>query len=103
MRATPTASTHTLGAELERDRLERRVNRTTFAVAALRQRASEYRRELGSPPRQLRQVIADFEAQIEEMNGRLRGESVSKASVRAGDVVVVQGPNSSTARSPPSR
>jgi hypothetical protein len=69
---TPIAPPHTLGRELERNRLERRVSRTTFAIAALRQRASEYRRELGSPPRQLGQVIADFEAHIEEMNARLR-------------------------------
>jgi hypothetical protein len=72
MSAAPTASVLTLGMELERDRLERRVSQTTFATAALRRRANEYRRELGSPPRQLRQVIADFEAQIEEMNARLR-------------------------------
>jgi chromosome segregation ATPase len=82
MRATPTASTHTLGTELERNRLESRVSRTTFAIAALRQRASEYRRELGSPPRQLRQVIADFEAQIEEMNARLRDLAREPASTQ---------------------
>lgn len=82
MSATPTTSTHTLGTELERERLERRVRRTTFAIAALRQRASEYRRELGSPPRQLRQVIADFEAQIEEINARLRGLAREPASTQ---------------------
>ncbi len=65
-------STRSLGADLERDRLERRVIRMTLAIAALRQRASEYRRELGRPPGPLRHAIADFEEQIEAMNARLR-------------------------------
>jgi hypothetical protein len=69
---SPPASPRTLGAELERDRLNRRVSRTTVAIAALRQHASEHRRELGALPRPLRQAIADFEAQIEAMNARLR-------------------------------
>jgi hypothetical protein len=67
----PTAN-DTLGAELERDRLERRVRRMTVAIASLRERAGEHRRELRAPPRRLRQAIADFEAQIDAMNVRLR-------------------------------
>ncbi len=72
MSATPHTSTHTLGAELERDRLARRVRRLTVAVGVLRQREREYRREPRSPRRYLGQAIADFEAQIEAMNTRLR-------------------------------
>jgi hypothetical protein len=60
-----------LGAALERDRLERRARRMTFAVGSLRQRATERQRELGATPRHLYQIIADFEAQIEAMNARL--------------------------------
>jgi chromosome segregation ATPase len=82
MSVTPTAFTHTLGTDLERDRLERRVSRMTFAIASLRQRASEYRRELSSPPRQLRQIIADFEAQIEEINARLHDLAREPASAQ---------------------
>ncbi|HEV3390966.1 MAG TPA: hypothetical protein VG057_18230 [Solirubrobacteraceae bacterium] len=73
MRGYTTAftSTHTLGAELERER-EHRVGRVTVAIAALRQRASEHQRELGEPPTQIRQAIADFEAQLAAMYARLR-------------------------------
>ena len=68
--ALPT-STHTLGAVLERDRLERRVRRMTVTIGVLRQRTSD-RREPGARQRRLGQVIADFEAQIEAINTRLR-------------------------------
>jgi hypothetical protein len=64
--------TRSLGEDLERDRLEHRVTRVTVAIAALRERASEHRPGLGAPPRHLRHAIADFEAQIELMNARLR-------------------------------
>jgi hypothetical protein len=64
-------SVHTLGAELERYRLERRLGRATVAIALLRQRASDHRREPGALPRHVRQAIADFEAQIAAMNARL--------------------------------
>lgn len=64
-------SSHTLGAALERDRLERRVSRIAVAVAALRQRASEHRREPGTAPQPIGQAIADFEAQIAALNARL--------------------------------
>jgi hypothetical protein len=70
--ATRPSFTRSLGADLEHDRLERRVTRVTVATAVLRDRASEDRRELGAPPRHLRQALADFEAQIESMNARLR-------------------------------
>jgi hypothetical protein len=71
MHATQHAPTRSLGAALERDRLERRARRMTFAVGSLRQRATERQRELGATPRHLHQVIVDFEAQIETMNARL--------------------------------
>ena len=72
MSARRPTSTHTLGAELERERLEHRVGRVTVAIAALRQRASEHQRELGEPPTHIRQAIADFEAQLAAMYARLR-------------------------------
>jgi hypothetical protein len=67
----PPACTHTLGAELERDRLERRVRRLTVAIHVLRQRESENRRESGAPKRHLGRAVADFEAQVETMKTRL--------------------------------
>jgi hypothetical protein len=72
MTATRPTSTHSLGAKLERDRLERRVSRMTVAVGLLRQRTSERRRDPDGPPRHLRRVLTDFETQIEAMNARLR-------------------------------
>jgi hypothetical protein len=62
-------STRTLGAELQRDRLERRVRSMTVAIDSLLRYSSEPRRE---PPRHVRQVVADFDAQIAAMNARLR-------------------------------
>jgi len=79
--AQPVSTTRTLGADLERDRLERRVIRMTVAIAALRQRASGYRRELGGPPGPLRHAIADFEDQIEVMNARLRDLSPERTAI----------------------
>jgi hypothetical protein len=69
---TRSSSNHTLGATLERDRLEHRVGRIAVAVAVLRQRASERRRGTGSPPQHIGQTIADFETQIAALNARLR-------------------------------
>jgi hypothetical protein len=72
------SSAQSLGAELERDRLERRVARVTIAIAALRERERErererqHRREPGAPPKHVRLAIADFEAQMEAMTTRLR-------------------------------
>ena len=71
MSTTRPGFTRSLGTNHERDRLERRVTRVTVAIAALRDRASEHRPGLEAPPRDLRQAIADFEAQIELMNARL--------------------------------
>ena len=58
-----------------------RLRSSNLPRPSLRQRASEYRRELSSPPRQLRQVIADFEAQIDEINARLHDLAREPASV----------------------
>lgn len=68
----PASSPHTLGAALERDRLEHRVSRVAGVIAGLRQHETEHRRQLTEPPRHIRRAIADFEAQIAAMNARLR-------------------------------
>jgi hypothetical protein len=60
---------YTLGAALERDRLEHRVSRVTLAIAVLRRFGNEHR---GEPPRHIRQTIADFEAQTAAMKARLQ-------------------------------
>jgi hypothetical protein len=82
MSATPPTSTHTLGAELERDRLERRVRRMTVAIGGLRRRESENRREPGASQRHLGQAIADFEAQVEAMKTRLRDLGIDGPSIQ---------------------
>jgi hypothetical protein len=69
MSATRTGFAQTLGATLERDRLERRVSWMTVVVESLRRRASEHDR---AEPRRVRQAIADLEAQLAVMNARLR-------------------------------
>jgi hypothetical protein len=76
------ACTPTLGAELERDRLERRLRRATVAIAALHDRVSGHRPELGTASRRLRQTIADFEAQIEALSARLRDLGHDSASAQ---------------------
>ena len=80
--ALPT-STLTLGAVLERDRLERRARRIAVAIGVLRLRESEHRREPGAAERRLGQVIADFEAQIEAINRRLRELGTDGPSIQA--------------------
>jgi hypothetical protein len=82
MSATAPISTHTLGAELERDRLELRVGRITAALGVLRRRESENRRGPGAPRRRLGQAIADFEAQIEAMKARLRDLDMDGPSIQ---------------------
>lgn len=62
-------SIDTLGAALERDRLEHRVSRIAVAMMVLRNVGSGDRRE---PPRHVREAIADFEAQTAAMNARLQ-------------------------------
>lgn len=69
MSATRTGSAQTLGATLERDRLEHRVSWMTVVVESLRRRASEHAR---AEPRRVAQAIADLEAQLAVMNARLR-------------------------------
>jgi hypothetical protein len=81
----PFISAHTLGAELERDRLELRVTRVTVAVAVLRERVSRRRPELGAPPRHLLRAIADFEAQIETLSARLRDLGRDPSSTQVGE------------------
>lgn len=61
-------STQTLGATLERDRLEHSLSRAAVAIAVLRRLGNEHRRE---PPRHIRQTIADFEAKTAAMKARL--------------------------------
>jgi hypothetical protein len=82
MSATPPTSSHTLGAELERDRLKHRVTRMTVAIGVLRQRESENRREPGAPRGHLGQAITDFEGQIEAMNARLRDLGIDTPSIQ---------------------
>jgi hypothetical protein len=83
MSATPPTSTQTLGAELERYRLERRVRRMTVAIGVLRQRESENRREPRAPRRHLGKAIADFEGQIEMIKTRLRDLGMEGSSIEA--------------------
>jgi hypothetical protein len=68
MSTTQLHSAETIGAELERYRLERRTRRATLVVAALRERASD----ANTAPWHLFHLIADFEAQIKAMDARLR-------------------------------
>jgi hypothetical protein len=72
----------TLGSELERDRLERRVRRARLAIAVLREHdgGNRYPRRPGGPPKHLRHAISDFESQIETMNARLRDLAPERAS-----------------------
>jgi hypothetical protein len=80
MSATSHISSHTLGAELERDRLECRVRRMTVAIGVLRKRECESRLGPDVRPRHLGHVIADFHAQIDAMNTRLRNLGVDGPS-----------------------
>ena len=80
MSATYLGATRTIGAELERDRLERRARRVTLVIAALRQQASEHSRPVGVAPSHLLHVIADFETQVEVINARLRDLSTAGGS-----------------------
>jgi hypothetical protein len=66
---TPTRS---LGAELERARLEHRARRLMVAIVSLRQLASESARERRATPKHLNHTLVDFEAQIDATSARLR-------------------------------
>jgi hypothetical protein len=70
-----------LGSQLERDRLEYHVTRASIAIVALRRHAHEHQRERQA--RRLRHAIADFEAQVEAMNARLRDLASEPASTQA--------------------
>jgi hypothetical protein len=72
MTTTGTMSSHTLAPDLERDRLQHGLERVILVIAALRERESEHRAELGEAPKQLLQAIIEFEAQGAAMNARLR-------------------------------
>jgi hypothetical protein len=72
VRIMTATSTLTLGAELERDRLERRLRWMTVAVDLLRSQASDHHSRSGAIPRSLGLAITDFEAQIATINARLR-------------------------------
>jgi hypothetical protein len=72
MKTTRHTPSRSLGAELERTRLEHRARRMTVAIASLHLLANESGRELGATPRHLHQTLVDFETQIDAMNGRLR-------------------------------
>jgi hypothetical protein len=54
----------------------------TFAMASLRKRANEHRRERGGPPRHLRHSIADFEAQIDAIEARLQDLAPERMSLQ---------------------
>jgi hypothetical protein len=86
MNATEPTPGRTLGSELERDRLTRRIRRTTVAIAALRERLGAHRRGLDMAPVHLQQAIADFEARLEEMNARLVDLAPDRGSI------AIQGP-----------
>jgi hypothetical protein len=77
---SPASVTRTLGAALERDRIERRVRRMTVAIGVLRERES--RGEPGLQRRHLGAVIADFEAQIAAMKTRVRDLSIDGSSIQ---------------------
>jgi hypothetical protein len=62
---------YSVGAELDSMRLKRRIREKSVAIAWMR----EYLREEQAPrvaPRYLQRAIADFEAQLDTMNARLR-------------------------------
>jgi hypothetical protein len=88
---TRSTSIHTLGAALERDRLEHRVSRVAAAISVLRHLESDPRRE---PPRHIRQTIADFEAQSAAMKarlGELAGHAARSSSPGAGQAESLAG------------
>jgi hypothetical protein len=56
----------------------------TVVIGVLRLRESENRRPPGAPQRHLGRAIADFEAQIEAMNSRLRDLGIVGPSLQRG-------------------
>jgi hypothetical protein len=61
----------TIGAYLERARLERRAAKMESVLSTLRLRAREYAAAAGSVPRPLRLAIDDFDAELSALRGRL--------------------------------
>jgi hypothetical protein len=59
----------TLGADLERDRLEARAARLDRVIAALRARARAY--EATAVPRPLRHSLTDFQHELDAVRERL--------------------------------
>jgi len=62
-----------VGNQYERRRLEQRATRLARVVAVLRERASASSHS-GPIPRGLQQAIADFQAELSHVRGRLHGE-----------------------------
>ena len=58
--------------QLERDRLEHRLRRIEMVTRALRERALHRDAELGTTPAPLREAIATFEIERDEIQRRLR-------------------------------
>ena len=70
-RRSPPRSAHRLDAELDRQRLARRLREKTIVIGWMRQYMNEPR-EARLAARYVRQAILDFEAEVEAMNARLR-------------------------------
>ncbi|HEU4976155.1 MAG TPA: hypothetical protein VFT50_13755 [Baekduia sp.] len=66
------ATTPTIGAALERRRLEHRARRVQRVLAALEDRVAA-RRGTGPVPGGLREAIRDFERELGRVRERLRG------------------------------
>lgn len=62
----------TLGGLLERDRLAARVKRLERVILSLRRRSEEAGRSLEPIPIALKQAIADFERELNDLRRRLR-------------------------------
>jgi hypothetical protein len=68
---------HTLGALLERTRLEHRAARLESVLSALRARARDYAEAVGTPeaegtlPASLRRAMADFDGELRAVRRRL--------------------------------
>ena len=70
--ATVSRTVHrTIGAQLERDRIEQRAVRVRQVIHALRERA-DARDTVGGAPRPLRAAIEDFGRELAELERRLR-------------------------------
>jgi hypothetical protein len=69
MTRTASSSPNTLGAELERDRLNHRLGQLELVTATLRGRASQ--RRTGEAPVARIRVVGDLEAQVATTNARL--------------------------------